>query len=130
MAEEAEELTLLNRRALQFLVHCFLYYKLAEPVVSDEFFDRVTGELRTLRARHPEAPMPHADLVDSILGPESSGFQIRQYPPAVITTAFKLLYAATDPGADFREFVERRGYRVESAEAGGDGAARGEIQRP
>ncbi|MNC98278.1 hypothetical protein D3C83_161890 [compost metagenome] len=59
--------------------------------------------------------MPHADVLDTILGPEVSGFQIKRYPPEIVSTAFKLLYAATAPGVEFNEFVERRGYRVELA---------------
>jgi hypothetical protein len=45
----ADELSLLNRRALQFLVHSFLYYRLNEPVLGDEAFDAVASELRRLR---------------------------------------------------------------------------------
>ena len=110
MADESEELVELRRRALQFLVHSFLYYRLGDSVVSDEFFDEVAEELRALRAKHPKAEMPYAELIDPALGPEASGFRIRKFPPRIISTAFKLLYAATAPEVDFLEFVERRGY--------------------
>lgn len=112
MAAPSDDIATLRQRALQFLVHSFLYYRLGEPVVSDAFFDRITEELRELRARHPEAEMPFAEIVDPVLGPEGSGFAIRDYPPQVISTAFKLLYAASDPEMDFFEFAERRGYRA------------------
>ena len=110
MDDESEELVELRRRALQFLVHSFLYYRLGDSVVSDKFFDEVAEELRALRAKHPKAEMPYAELIDPALGPEASGFRIRKYPPRIISTAFKLLYAATAPEVDFLEFVERRGY--------------------
>ena len=110
MTGESEELVQLQQRALQFLVHSFLYYRLGESIVSDEFFDQVAEELRALRSKHPEAEMPYAEVIDPALGPETSGFRIRKYPPRIISTAFKLLYAATAPEMDFPEFLERRGY--------------------
>ena len=116
MVRKLDDLTLLGQRARQFLVHSFLYYRLNETVVPDEDFDRITAELRQLRQKHPKAVMPFAELLDPALGAEGSGFQIRQYPPSIVTTAFKLLYAHQSPGTDFREFVERKGYRVEEAE--------------
>jgi NAD-dependent DNA ligase len=108
----------LRQRAVQFLVHCFLYYRLNESVISDEEFDRLAGELRKLRAENPDEEMPYADTLDPVLGAQASGFQIRHYPPRIVTMAFKLLYAETNPGVDFREFVERRGYRLEMGEGG------------
>jgi hypothetical protein len=107
----------LQRRARQFLVHSFLYYRLGESVIGDDAFDRIAEELRRLRAAHPDAPLPHADLLEPALGPEGSGFAIRSYPPEIVTAAFKLLYATTQPEVDFHEFVERRGYAVESVSA-------------
>ena len=113
MTGESEELVQLQQRALQFLVHSFLYYRLGESIVSDEFFDQVAEELRALRSKHPEAEMPYAEVIDPALGPEASGFRIRKYPPRIITTAFKLLYALSNPEVEFVEFVERRGYTAE-----------------
>lgn len=100
----------LRRRARQFLVHSFLYYRLGESVISDEAFDAIAEELRRLRAEHPAAALPFAEVLDKALGPEGSGFQIRNYPPEIVSTAFKLLYAVSQPEVDFLEFVERRGY--------------------
>ena len=77
MTGESEELVQLQQRALQFLVHSFLYYRLGESIVSDEFFDQVAEELRALRNKHPEAEMPYAEVIDPALGPEASGFRIR-----------------------------------------------------
>jgi DNA ligase-like, N-terminal NAD+-binding domain len=110
MAKRTDEPVLLRRRALQFLVHSFLYYRLGESVISDEAFDRIAEELRTLRAKHPDAELPYADVLEPALGPEGSGFAIRNYPPRVVSAAFKLLYATEEPEVDFHEFVERRGY--------------------
>ena len=118
MPRKSDELSLLRQRARQFLVHSFLYYRLNESVIGDEAFDRVAGELRQLRQKHPQAELPFAELLEPALGPEGSGFQIRRYPPEVVTTAFKLLYAHQSPDEDFREFVERRGYRVKEAGGG------------
>jgi hypothetical protein len=103
----------LRRLALQYLVHCFLYYRLDDPVAGDDQFDRIAKDLRKLRQTHPKAEMPHANVIDPVLGPEVSGFQIRNYPPEVVTAAFKLLYAVNRPQVDFVEFVERRGYKAE-----------------
>lgn len=108
----------LRRLARQFLVHSFLYYRLGESVISDEAFDRIAEELRRLHAEHPQAELPHADVLAPALGPEGSGFAIRNYPPGIVTDAFKLLYATADPDVEFHEFVERRGYTVETAEPG------------
>lgn len=104
----------LGRLARQFLVHSFLYYRLGESVISDAAFDRIAGELRRLRAEHPDADLPHAAVLEPALGPEGSGFAIRSYPPEIITAAFKVLYASESPDVAFPEFVERRGYTVAS----------------
>ena len=109
----------LRRLALQYLVHCFLYYRLDEPILGDEQFDQVAHELRKLRQAHSAAEMPHAKVIDPVLGPEVSGFQIRGYPEPVIAAAFKLLYNSGKKQVDFVEFVERFGYR---AHVGGTGA--------
>ncbi|HEX7928571.1 MAG TPA: hypothetical protein VF678_13340 [bacterium] len=108
--EVAEQLA---RLARQYLVHCFLYYRLDEPVAGDAEFDKIAKGLRKLRLGWPKAPMPHAAVIDPVLGPEVSGFQIRKYPPQVISDAFKLLYAINRPSVEFTEFVERRGYKAE-----------------
>jgi hypothetical protein len=107
----------LRRRALQYLVHCFLYYRLNESVIPDEQFDGIAADLRRLREQYPQADMPYAAILDPVLGPEVSGFQIREYPEPIISTAFKLLYGAGNPAMDFEEFVERRGYRAQWAES-------------
>jgi hypothetical protein len=103
----------LRRLAQQYLVHCFLYYRLNEPVAGDDLYDKTAKALRKLRLAHPQAPMPYADVIDPVLGPEVSGFQIRNYPPQVVSEAFKLLYAYNRPQVEFTEFVERRGYKAE-----------------
>ena len=107
--------SILKRRALQFIVHSFLYYRLNEPVLTDEAFDTITKELRKLRRINPKAEIPHAKLVDGALGPEDTAFAIRDYPADVITAAFKLLYSSTRQDIGFVEFVERRGYRAQLA---------------
>jgi len=117
MEGKADERARLKQRALQFLVHSFLYYRLNESLIEDDAYDRIAEELRTLRAKHRDAEMPFADVIDPLLGPEASGFQIRHYPPQIVSTAFHLLYAAHGGDADFREFAERRGYRVEPGAA-------------
>lgn len=113
--EPEPQLALLKRRALQFLVHSFLYYRLDEAVISDEAFDRIAKSLHKLRKAYPKMDFPHARLVDAALGPEDTAFQIRTYPPDVVTSAFKLLYGQQAPDMGFVEFVERRGYRARLA---------------
>jgi hypothetical protein len=113
MPASAETLALLRRRARQFLVHSFLYYRLGESVIGDEAFDRIAEELRRLHAGHPDAELPFAEVLAPALGPEGSGFTIRSYPPEIVSAAFKVLYAASNPDVDFHEFVERRGYSAE-----------------
>lgn len=103
----------LRRLARQFMVHSFLYYRLGESLIGDQEFDRLAEELRAGQATHPDLELPFADALKPALGPEASGFAIRDYPAAVISDAFKLLYAETSPEVDFAEFVERRGYRAE-----------------
>jgi hypothetical protein len=103
----------LRRLAQQFLVHCFLYYRLAEPVIEDADFDRIAEALYRLRQAEPGTPLPYGEVLEAALGPEASGFSIRAYPPDIVTTAFKLLYALSPQEMEFQEFVERRGYRVE-----------------
>ena len=111
---QQDNVAILRQRALQFLVHSFLYYRLGEPVISDTFFDQLTEELRDLREQNPDSDMPYAELIDPALGLEASGFSIRHYPVPIITAAFKLLYAMSgvDESTDFFEFAERRGYQA------------------
>lgn len=112
MATRKDDLAALRRRAMQFLVHSFLYYQAGESLVSDQFFDRIAEELRALRKQYPKAEMPYAELIDPVLGPEASAFSIREYPPKIVSTAFKLLYANGSPATGFAEFVERHGYQA------------------
>jgi len=114
MNTKHDELSILRQRALQFLVHSFLYYRLGEPVISDTFFDQLTEELRSLRRNYPDAEMPYSELIDPALGVEASGFMIRSYPTPIVSAAFKLLYAmqGNENNADFFEFAEQRGYQT------------------
>jgi len=114
MSISQDDLATLRQRALQFLVHSFLYYKLGEPVISDLFFDQLTEELAHLRAQHPEEDMPYAEIIDPALGAEGTGFSIRTYPVPIVTAAFKLLYAmkSSEESTDFFEFAERWGYQA------------------
>ena len=114
MAIQDQELITLRQRTLQFLVHSFLYYKLGEPIISDAFFDQLTEELRNLRAKHPDAELPHMTLIEPVLGAEASAFQIKTYPPGIISAAFKLLYAleGSEENVPFDEFTARRGYQT------------------
>ena len=103
----------LGRLARQFLVHSFLYYRLGETVIGDSAFDLLTEELRALRQANPDAALPYAGLLEPLLGPEASGHRIAHYPPEIISTAFKLLYATSGAQVDFAEFTTRRGYTVQ-----------------
>ena len=103
----------LGQLARQFLVHSFLYYRLGESVIGDAAFDQLADELRGLRQANPDAPLPYARLLEPVLGPEASGHRLSQYPPEIISTAFKLLYAASGSQADFAEFTARRGYTAQ-----------------
>ena len=105
----------LHQRARQFLVHSFLYYRLGEPVLSDSAFDRLAQELTELHAALPDVALPYAEVLEPALGPEASGYAIRTYPPEIVTTAFKVLYAYAAPEVDFAEFVAHRGHALEEA---------------
>lgn len=121
MTPSSEASAALQQRARQFLVHSFLYYRLGESVVSDTFYDRITEELRALRKKNPKAEIPHGGLIDAHVGAEASGFGIKEYPPEIISAAFKLLYAVNNPPLEFAEFVEQRGYVAEfGAESGAE----------
>lgn len=108
----------LTRLAHQFLVHSFLYYQLNESLISDPLYDSISQALRTLRSQHPKAEIPHAKLIDktlSAMDSTDSGYSIKtkDYPPEITTLAFQLLYQEKQPSTDFKEFVERRGFRLE-----------------
>lgn len=45
---------LINRRRRQILVHSCLYYRMNQPVITDEKFDRWAYELVELQNDHPE----------------------------------------------------------------------------
>lgn len=103
---------LIAQRARQFLVHSFIYYRLGESILGDERFDRLAGELHALRRDHPDIEMPYGSIIDPLLGPEASAFQLSRYPPEIVTAAFKVLYAHGQRDVAFEEFTARRGYRV------------------
>ncbi len=99
--------------ARQFLVHSFLYYRLGESIIGDSAYDQLAKELHRLHKDAPALELPFANLLKPALGAEASGFQIRTYPPEIVSTAFKLLYDHQAPAVEFTEFVERRGYQIE-----------------
>ena len=79
-------------------------------MVTDAFYDHITEELRALRKKYPMAEIPHRELIDAHVGAEASGFAIKEYPPEIVSAAFKLLYAVNSPPQEFAEFVEQRGF--------------------
>jgi len=108
-------ITLLQQRIFQFLVHSFLYYQLGESLISDQQYDTLCQELNTLLARSSEQTsskaIPYLDLVQK-LGAEASGFSIKKYPPAIISIALHLVYQENYASRiSFADFVARHGYR-------------------
>lgn len=105
------DIHLLQQRIFQFLVHSFLYYKLGESLISDQQYDQICQELKSLLQSSPPSSVPYVPLVKP-LGEEASGFFIKKYPPSIISTALHLLYQANYVDhLSFPDFIERQGYR-------------------
>jgi NAD-dependent DNA ligase len=107
---------LLKRLTLQYLVHSFLYYQLGETLISDQQYDQLCQELNQQLSSAPESEeTPYRKLVEQALGPEASGYTLRQYPEPVVSAALHLLHQAQAPERSFAQFCERLGYRLDLA---------------
>lgn len=49
--------SLIHQRRRQVLVHSILYYRMDQPILSDERFDFLAKNLSRLQKEHPEASM-------------------------------------------------------------------------
>ncbi len=104
---------LLQQRIRQFLIHSFLYYQLGESVISDQVYDKLCQELKSLLETHVDSSAPYPELIKD-LGVEASGFSIKKYPPAIISAAMHLLYQESyATQISFPDFVARHGYQLE-----------------
>ena len=104
---------LIQQRVFQFLVHSFLYYQQGESIISDEAYDQICQELKSVLEDPAWSTIPYGSLVEP-LGEEASGFFIKKYPPPIMSAALHLLYQEQyAKQMSFSHFLERQGYRFE-----------------
>jgi hypothetical protein len=108
---------ILRRRVYQFLVHSYLYYELNESIIDDHQYDMICKELSELVEEFPEMEVPHIDLARGV-GTSGSGFYIQNYPPNIITTAFRQLWynrKENNPNfnENFEQFIGRWGRKLD-----------------
>ena len=80
--------------------HDYRYYVLAEPVVSDEAYDRLMRELTELERQHP-------DLVTADSPTQRVGGMLTKEFPSVTHSAPMLSLANAYPEEEIREFNRR-----------------------
>jgi hypothetical protein len=107
----------LRMKVLRFLVHSYLYYQLDESIISDHDYDYLCHSLSQLMEEFPDIEVPHIELARGV-GKSGSGFYITDYPPNIVTTAFRQLwYHRKEKNPDFHEnfeqFIGRWGRRLE-----------------
>lgn len=110
---EPEELWM---RMQQFLVHSYLYYELDENIIDDHKYDRICVRLVELLNKYPEeySKLPYHDIVGDGGEGSGSGSYIKDYPPQIVTTAFRRLWwhkKDTIEGfnENFEQFIKRWG---------------------
>lgn len=77
-------------RQKQFLVHSFLYYKLDESIINDTDYDILCKNMIKSMERNKQDT--GYDALCEPCGTTGSGFYIKEYPPEIITSAFRVLY--------------------------------------
>ena len=108
----------LEKQIRQFLVHSFLYYQLNETIISDQEYDKLCLALKENIETHPQGSEAYLPLAQQALGSEASGFFIKKYPPAIISSALHLIYQHQHSDKlSFSDFLTRKGYRLESDSA-------------
>ena len=73
----------MQKEVEQYLIHCYLYYKLDTSVISDAEFDQLCKELLDSGIEHPL--VSKSDLA------AGTGYSISEYPAEIIQKAEKLL---------------------------------------
>ena len=102
-----------RQKALKYLVHSFLYYHVNETLISDIKYDQICLELKKLIDNYPNKDIPYYDLVKNSLNSELSGFNIKNYPPEIISTSLQLLYRKNYRNLkSFSRFIEILGYKL------------------
>jgi hypothetical protein len=115
MTEEVREE--LQRRVRQFLVHSYIYYELDTNIIPDHMYDWLCKRLAELAEQYPDADVDYFDLAKGV-GASGSGFYIKEYPPAIVTTSFRCLWMdrkQKNPNfnEDFQQFIGRWGRKLE-----------------
>lgn len=95
------------RRMQQFMVHSYIYYVLDDNIISDYQYDYLCRRLVELLDMHPEAKeLPYYDICRQV-GADASGSFIKEYPPQIITTAFRVLWLDKKENPHFQENFEQ-----------------------
>ena len=103
-----------QQKALQYLVHSFLYYQLGETIISDVHYDQICVEVETyIRTNSNSNHLPYHDIIKKSLAEDASGFSIRKYPEKIVSTALHLLYQHNySKTMTFEAFLARFGYSL------------------
>ena len=109
----------LERRMRQFLVHSYIYYELSNNVLSDHNYDFLCKRMVYLMKEYPEIAIEckYYDICKEA-DASGSGFYIQDYPPEMITMAFRVLWwDKKDKNPEFDEtfsyFISRWGRKIE-----------------
>lgn len=69
----------MDKRVKEYLIHCYLYYKLDTAIISDTEFDKLCKDLLDSGVEHP--------LVSKDDLAAGTGYSIPEYPPEIIKEA-------------------------------------------
>jgi hypothetical protein len=85
----------MNKDIESYLIHCYLYYALNSPVISDTEFDALCKKLLDSGAEH--------ELVSKSDLRAGTGYSIKEYPAEIIEKAEALLKKAPAPAPTVEE---------------------------
>ena len=105
---------LIQKKIRQYLLHSFLYYRLDESIITDQYYDDICTEVLKLIENHKgPSMMPYQELVKKSLSEDASGFSVRKYPAEIISSALHLLYQHNAvKSMSFDTFLTRFGYSL------------------
>lgn len=85
----------MDQNVREYLIHCYLYYKLGAAVISDGEFDTLCKKLLSSGIDHP--------LVSKEDLAAGTGYSIGEYPPEIISEAQSMLESIAETPSDAAE---------------------------
>lgn len=101
----------MNEDLKNYLIHCYLYYVLNAPIISDTAFDKLCKKLLDSGVK--------SDLVSENDLKAGTGYSIKEYPPEIIEEATAMASKPAAPEST-TEFEDRRMEPIQFTEKPGE----------